>query len=253
MPRKTLFGTELNIDPYDKFLESILKLVDSKQKSYVCVVNVHMLIESYEDPKFREIVNNSALNALDGKPLTWAIRSIYGTAAERVCGMDLLPDLLNSAEAKGVGVYFYGGTPDMLQKLEHVLRERFPRLKVSGLFSPPFRKLTADEEYNVISQINASGAQLLFVALGCPKQEKWMASMTDKINLVMIGVGGAVPVLAGVQNRAPKWMQDAGLEWLARLLQEPKRLFKRYAITNSKFLYLLGKELLKNKAKSLSH
>jgi N-acetylglucosaminyldiphosphoundecaprenol N-acetyl-beta-D-mannosaminyltransferase len=120
----------------------------------------------------------------------------------------------------------------------------YPNLHIRGLYSPPFRALTPEEEERTIERINSSGAKLLFVVLGCPKQEQWMASMAGRINAVMIGIGGALPVLIGMQKRAPKWMQRAGLEWLFRLLQEPRRLFKRYFVTNSVFLYLLSRELV---------
>ena len=125
------------------------------------------------------------------------------------------------------------------------LDDNYPDLSIKGLYSPPFRALTPEEETRTIEKINASGAKLVFVVLGCPKQEQWMASMAGKVNAVMIGIGGALPVLIGIQKRAPKWMQNAGLEWLFRLVQEPKRLFKRYAVTNSVFLYLLSRELVK--------
>ena len=139
-------------------------------------------------------------------------------------------------------VYFYGGTRQLLDKTLEYIAEHYPNLVVAGSFSPPFRKLTTKEDDLIIEDINNSGAHLVFVVLGCPKQEKWMASMKGRVNAMMVGIGGALSVMIGNQKRAPGWMQNAGLEWMFRFLQEPVRLFKRYSYTNSIFLYLLVKE-----------
>ncbi len=158
--------------------------------------------------------------------------------------MDLLPDLLQRAVASNLSVYFYGGKDDLLSETLKYLNLNFPNLKVAGSCSPPFHKLSAAEEEAHVEEINNSGAQLVFVVLGCPKQEKWMASMKGRINAMMVGIGGALPVMIGLQKRAPAWMQNAGLEWMFRFLQEPVRLFGRYSFTNSLFLYLMLKEYL---------
>jgi N-acetylglucosaminyldiphosphoundecaprenol N-acetyl-beta-D-mannosaminyltransferase len=160
--------------------------------------------------------------------------------------MDLLPDLLKEMEKKELKVYFYGGSPELIKQTAIHLKQHFPLLPIVGLKSPPFRELSKEEEEHTINEINSSEAQLVFVILGCPRQEKWMASMKGRINAVMVGVGGALPVLIGMQARAPKWMQRSGLEWFYRLAQEPTRLFKRYAITNSLFLYLLSKDFIRS-------
>jgi N-acetylglucosaminyldiphosphoundecaprenol N-acetyl-beta-D-mannosaminyltransferase len=162
-----------------------------------------------------------------------------------VAGMDLLPDILKAAEQKSVPIFFYGGSPGMLAKTSVFVSEKYPSLKIGGMHSPPFRPLTEQEELNDVNLINASGAKILFVVLGCPKQEKWMARMKGKIAMPMIGIGGALPVMVGLQARAPQWVRNAGLEWLFRLMQEPRRLFKRYAVTNSLFSFLLIKAYIK--------
>jgi N-acetylglucosaminyldiphosphoundecaprenol N-acetyl-beta-D-mannosaminyltransferase len=141
-----------------------------------------------------------------------------------------------------LGVYFYGGTPELQTSTEDFVSRQYPNIKNKHFESPPFRALTEQEEIECINRINASGAHLVFVALGCPKQEKWMAHMKGKINACMVGIGGALPVLVGMQKRAPKFMQKYGLEWLYRLVQEPRRLFKRYLYTNSLFVLLLLKQ-----------
>jgi N-acetylglucosaminyldiphosphoundecaprenol N-acetyl-beta-D-mannosaminyltransferase len=144
---------------------------------------------------------------------------------------------------KRLPAFFYGGTPALLEKTEHYLRYAFPYLPVAGMYSPPFRPATPEEENQLVEKINSSGAAVVLVILGCPKQEKWMASMKGRIRAVMIGVGGALPVMVGMQKRAPRWLQSLGLEWLFRLMQEPRRLFRRYVITNSLFIYLFVKKI----------
>lgn len=213
--------------------------------AYVCVANVHMCIEAYRYPEYKKIINEADLVTADGMPLVLALKILFGIQQDRIAGMDLLPALLASAEEKGLSVFFYGGTEDMLDTTQKYIQDHYPNLKNHHYYSPPFRALTDIEKSEVVNRINASKANLVFVALGCPKQEKWMASMRGKVNACMIGIGGALPVMIGMQKRAPQWMQKSSLEWLYRLLQEPKRLFKRYFVTNSLFIYLLAVELVR--------
>lgn len=188
------------------------------------------------------MVNSSSLVTPDGMPLVVAFRVLYNIRQERVAGMNLLPDLLRESEINRIKVFFYGGTQIMLDRTFKHCVHHYSQLDIAGMISPPFRELTSEEEQRYIEEINNSGAGFVFVALGCPKQEKWMASMKGRINACMIGIGGALPVMIGMQKRAPLWMQGIGLEWLFRLIQEPKRLFKRYAVTNSLFLILFFKQ-----------
>lgn len=203
-----------------------------------------MTIEAHWDKSFAELVNHADLVTPDGMPLAKAVNLLYGQKQDRVAGMDLLPDLLKEAEDKNLNVFFYGGTEDMLAKTKEYVSKNYPALVNHEYYSPPFRPLTNDEEIAVINLINATNAHLVFVALGCPKQERWMASMKGKINACMLGIGGALPVMIGMQKRAPLWMQKTSLEWLYRLIQEPKRLFKRYFVTNSLFVYLLFRQFI---------
>ena len=250
MQRKKLISIDISLGSYDAFVEKLIDMAALGQPGYACVANVHTLIEASQSTAFAEIVNSASLITPDGKPLTWALRMLYGIHQERVAGMDLLPDLLTAAEKRNIPVAFYGGTEEMLEKSRRVLEEKYPALVISKMHSPPFRILTPEEENAVVESFRESGASLVFVVLGCPKQEKWMAVMQGKINAVMVGVGGALPVFAGLQKRAPKWMQNSGLEWLHRLSKEPIRLFKRYAYTNSQFVYLVLKEKLFRKTAS---
>lgn len=217
-------------------------LAHQKRSSVVCVANVHMFIEARKDPDFLKKIENSDIVTPDGQPLTWALNSLYGIKQDRVAGMDLLPDLLRVMSEQKISAYFYGGQPEMLGKARIYLNKAYPDLNVAGFYSPPFRPLTALEENKITEEINKTLPSVLFVILGCPKQEKWMASMKGKINTVMIGVGGALPVMLGIQKRAPRWMQNFGLEWLFRLSQEPIRLFRRYWQTNNLFVWIFLKE-----------
>lgn len=234
----------ISMGKYSSFINNIILLASQRASSNVCVANVHMFIEAYQDKSLSKIINTADIVTPDGMPLAWGLRLLLGVKQDRVAGMDLLPDLLQQLTVHKLPVYFYGGTPELLQVTELFLLRKYPLLNISGLYSPPFRELTKEEEQQVVNKINSSGASVVFVVLGCPKQEKWMASMKGRINAVMIGVGGALPVMVGIQKRAPRWMQKLGLEWFFRLMQEPKRLLRRYVITNSLFLYLMTKEYL---------
>jgi N-acetylglucosaminyldiphosphoundecaprenol N-acetyl-beta-D-mannosaminyltransferase len=215
------------------------------RSSYVCFANVHMTIEAYKSPSFREQLNNASLVVTDGKPLAVACHALYRKKQERIAGMDFMPAILERANIEGSTIFLYGSKPDVLEALKKKISGQYPSITIGGAISPPFRPLQPEEEQEHIRQINESGAQLVFVSLGCPKQEKWMATHYKKINAVLLGVGGAFPVTAGLQRRSPKWMQNLGLEWLHRLMAEPRRMFRRYFETNFAFLYLMGVERIK--------
>ena len=251
-PRKKLLALEIVSGAYQEFIDNLIYLAKSRTSSYTCVANVHMLVEAHKDKAFAEVVNGADIVTPDGMPLAKGLKFIYGEKQDRVAGMDLLPDLLSESERQSLPVYFYGGTQEMLDTTEAFCKETYPGLKIAGLHSPPFRILSRAEEEVIVQEINKSGARFVFVALGCPKQEKWMASMKGRINACMIGIGGALPVMVGMQKRAPSWMQKFSLEWLYRLSQEPRRLFKRYFQTNTLFIYLFSKEYLKVKLKAQS-
>jgi N-acetylglucosaminyldiphosphoundecaprenol N-acetyl-beta-D-mannosaminyltransferase len=245
MNKQLIVNFPVHLGSYREFINEILQLAATKQSSYVCVAAVHQLIEAYRDKSYSHISRGANVVTPDGMPLTWALRLLYNIKQERVAGMDLLPDLLKEAESKNISIFFYGGSQEMLNKASNYIRQKYPKLVLSGSYSPPFRPLSKEEDEEVCNIINQSGAQLVFVVLGCPKQERWMASMKGRIDATMVGIGGALPVLIGLQKRAPVWMQHSGLEWAYRLSQEPGRLWKRYLVTNTLFIYLLLKEKLK--------
>ena len=214
-----------------------------QRPAFVCFANVHMVIEAHNDPSFQKVLDEATLVLPDGKPVAMACRWLHKRKQERISGMDFMPALLQKAHELKARVFLYGSTDEVLKKIEQRMQADFPQAVFAGAISPPFRQLTDQEIKAHTSQINGSGAHFVLVALGCPKQEKWMAKNYKEINAVMLGLGGAFPVTAGVQKRAPVWMQKMALEWLYRLTQEPGRLFRRYFYTNVFFLWLLVKNL----------
>jgi N-acetylglucosaminyldiphosphoundecaprenol N-acetyl-beta-D-mannosaminyltransferase len=214
---------------------------------FVCFANVHMTIEAYKSQKFNDILKKALLVLPDGKPLAVANRWLYGRKQQRISGMDFMPALLQYAAQLSARVFLYGSTEEVLSRLVSEVKLKYPGLVIAGTISPPFRALTEAETGEHIRQINESGAHFVLVALGCPKQEKWMAENYTAINAVLLGLGGAFPVMAGMQKRSPEWRQRLALEWLFRLIQEPRRMFKRYLYTNSLFIWLLLKELFKTR------
>lgn len=245
LAKRKILSLEVTKGSYDEIIEKIIELARTKTSSYVCVANVHMLLEAHYSPTFQHAVNSADIVTADGMPLAKSFKILYGEKQERVDGMSMLPKLLKESMINKTSVYFYGGSESMLYATAHYLKEHYPRLKIAGLHAPPFRELTSKEKEEDAQMITDSGANIVFVVLGCPKQEKWMYEMKGKVPAIMLGIGGALPVLIGLQKRAPNWMQKNSLEWLFRLIQEPKRLFKRYLTTNSHFLYLLAREKLR--------
>ena len=207
---------------------------------YVCVANVHMCMETYDDMGFREVVNSADLTVPDGLPLVWAQRLLGNQEATQVRGEDLTMAICAMAEVNQVPVGFFGGTDESLGKLRAVLLERFPRLQIRYAVAPPFRPITGEEDSRYAHEINASGARILFVGLGCPKQERWMAAQRERLSVVMLGVGAAFDFIAGSKTAAPRWMRQIGLEWLYRLGTEPKRLWRRYLKHNPRYVCYVG-------------
>ncbi len=245
--RERLRIVSLSVDPlpFRKCMSLVMEWAASHIPSYVCFANVHMTIEAYKRPSFRRQVDKASLVVPDGKPLAVACYSLYRIKQERIAGMDFMPAIMETANKEGSTIFLYGSSPDVLDALTKKINEHYPFITIGGAISPPFRPLHSDEIQEHIDQINQSGAQLVFVSLGCPKQEKWMAANYKKINAVLLGVGGAFAVMAGLQRRSPKWMQNWGLEWFFRLMVEPRRMFRRYFETNFAFLYLMGVERFK--------
>lgn len=247
MKKRYIFDLGISIGTFDNIQSEIINLAKNNKSASVFLSNVHMLIEAKLDPNFKKIFNTADIVTSDGMPICFALRVLQGVKQERVAGMDLFPSLIAEAEKEGLSVFFLGSTDDVIAKIVSLCAVQHPALNISGFYSPPFRELTKKEHFALINRINNSDTQLLFVALGCPKQENFIWSLKDKVNSVMLGVGGAFPVLAGTVSRAPMWVQRRGLEWLYRFSQEPGRLFKRYLFTNTIFVFLLLESYFKKK------
>lgn len=218
-----------------KFIEENLENIKGK---YICISNVHTTVMSYKNEKYRKVQNNSVISLPDGKPLSTYSRKIGYKNAERVTGPDLMDELFKISEIKGYKHYFYGSTKETLELMSSALKKKYPKLNVMGMYSPPFSDTIKVEDDEIINKINELEPDFLWVGLGAPKQETWMYLNQNKINAVMIGVGAGFDYFAGKIKRAPVWMQNHSLEWLYRLMQDPKRLFKRYFETNKDFLLL---------------
>lgn len=208
-----------------------------RESRVVCICNVHSVVTARTDPAFAAVLARADMATPDGAPLAWMIRWLVGRAQPRVNGPDLMWRYCGHAALNGTPVFLYGGTDSTLRELQLRLLEHFPGLRIVGGYAPPFRPLSEDEDAAVVAAINASGAGVVWVGLGCPKQEKWMDAHRGRINAVMIGVGAAFDYHSGRIRRAPLWMQRAGLEWLHRLCSEPRRLFRRYFTTNAVFIW----------------
>ncbi len=208
--------------------------------------NVHVVMEAFDDPQFQAALNRMDLINPDGVPLVWALRALGETNASRVYGPDATEAILLAAQQANLSVGFYGSSQETLDKLILEVRRRCPTLQIDFVMSPPFHKLTAEEDEAISNQIIASGIRMLFVGLGCPKQERWMTAHQGRLPVVMLGVGAAFDFIAGTKPRAPHWMRRSGLEWLFRLASEPRRLFGRYVKHNPRFVILFLLQLLQH-------
>ena len=243
--RCSILSIDVNIVSLDDRRSIVNQLNHIEAGAYICAANVHMCMEAYDDLDFRQVVNGADLIVPDGRPLVWAQRLLGYSNAQQLRGMDLMLALCEQSARVGTPVGFYGASSELLDKLSNKLKQRFPGLNVVCRIAPPFRELTADEDSQYIEQINRSGARILFVGLGCPKQERWMAAHKDKLHCVMLGVGAAFDFIAGNKRHAPSWLQKSGLEWLFRLVSEPRRLWRRYVIQNPRFIWHFTWQLLK--------
>jgi N-acetylglucosaminyldiphosphoundecaprenol N-acetyl-beta-D-mannosaminyltransferase len=246
---QNILGMRVDNLNYSDITDRVLEMIGKGQRGMICVANVHMVMEGYDDPAFREMVNGANFVTADGMPLVWVQHFLGDKKAQRVYGPQLMENLLAAAAKNSIPVGLFGSKPDILDCLRQRIQAKYPTLSIVYTFSPPFRQLAAQEENSVIAGINESGARLLFVGLGCPKQEIWMARNREKINAVAVGVGAAFDFLSGSKSQAPFWMRRSGLEWLFRLLSEPRRLWRRYFYNNPRFIWHVSRQLLKGRKK----
>ena len=243
----SILGTKINVTDMDKTVRYIDAHLEELKGHYICVSNVHTTVTAYRDPQYRAVQNGAAMNIPDGKPLSIVQQLSGEREAGRVPGPDLMPELFRLSEEKGYRHYFYGSTQETLDALREKLSRKYPKMKIAGMYSPPFRPMTEEEDREAVERINAAKPDFIWVGLGAPKQEKWMAEHEGRLSGVMLGVGAGFDFHAGTVKRAPKWMQEICMEWLYRIGQDPKRLLVRYLDTNFSFVFDLMKEGLKGK------
>jgi N-acetylglucosaminyldiphosphoundecaprenol N-acetyl-beta-D-mannosaminyltransferase len=244
-----LFGIPVTPTTYEEAARAILEATSQGLPGVVSCHAVHAIVTTSRDDALREMVGSFDMITPDGQPVRWALNLLHATKLrDRVYGPDLMLALCQRAAEQGVSVYLYGGSPEVAEKLQANLRAKYPQLKIAGYESPPFRPLAAEEDEQVVERINSSGAGLVFIGLGCPKQDIFAFEHRNRINAVQLCVGAAFDFHAGMKKSAPGWMQQHGLEWLFRLLQEPRRLWKRYLITNTLFVWMVVRAWLAAKA-----
>ena len=236
--RVNVLGVNVSAIDMTMALESIAGWIESGERNYVCVTGVNGVVESLADEALRAAHNDAGLVTPDGMPLVWLSRLHGANHVRRVCGPDLMPACCELSVRHGWRHFVYGGPPGIPELLSERLRERYPGLNIVGAYSPPFRLLSDQEDEDVVRMINEARPDIVWVGLGTPKQERWMAAHRSRLQAsVLLGVGAAFDFNAGVKRRAPRWMQYSGLEWLFRLLAEPRRLWRRYLRQNPIFVW----------------
>lgn len=237
LPRASVLGIPLALTDYERTMEWMDAMIASGQRGYVTAAAVHLVMVAQEDAETRRAVLGATLAVPDGQPLVWALRAL-GHDASRVYGPDLMARYCERAAVRGTRIYLYGGRHQgALVQLTLILRQRYPGIRIVGGYSPPYRALSEEEEARVVDEINRSQADVVWVGTGQPKQEKWMAAMRPRLAApILVGVGAAFDFHAGLIPQAPSWMQSLGLEWTYRLAREPRRLWRRYARYNPRFL-----------------
>ena len=244
--RCRILGVDFSVTNVDAAVMYIRKHIDELRGKYLCFCNVHTTVMSFENKEYRQVQNGSAYTFADGMPVAKVEQMRGFSKARRVAGPDFMDKMFTDTMDGKLTHYFYGSTQETLDSLKENLKKKYPGIVIKGMYSPPFKELTPEEDAADVERINASGADIIWIGLGAPKQEKWMARHKGLVNGVMVGVGAGFNFHAGTVRRAPRWVQRIGMEWFFRLLQEPKKLFGRYVVTNSKFLiYLFAEQVRK--------
>jgi N-acetylglucosaminyldiphosphoundecaprenol N-acetyl-beta-D-mannosaminyltransferase len=250
LPTLSIIGSPVTARPFQEQMRAIMIWAKARRSKAVCVANTHMLIEAHRNPDFSTVLHNADMVTPDGMPLVWMMKMMGALQQDRVAGMDIFVSLCQSACHENVSIFLLGSQSDILARMQTRLEKEFPSLDIAGIEPLPFRPLTPAEDIALIERVNSSGAGIVFLALGCPKQEAWIDRHRNKIQAVMIGIGGVFPVYAGIQKRAPAWVRESGFEWLYRLLQEPTRLWKRYQTTIPAFIWLALRQILDRKVEA---
>ena len=237
IPTCNIMGVNIAAINMEWLLEYLNKNIDLLHGDYICVSNVHTTVTSYEESEYCAVQNGGLMAIPDGGPLSTVGRKRGYKNMARTTGPSLMGEIFKISSKKGYRHFFYGSKQETLNLLEQKLNEEYPGIQVAGMYSPPFRPLTEEEDREVIQMINGAKADFVWVGLGAPKQEIWMADHQGKIDGLMLGVGAGFDYYAGNIERAPEWMQNSNMEWLYRLIQDPRRLFHRYWHTNTKFIW----------------
>lgn len=244
-PYRYILGQRVDFTTYERAVKKVLAMALDGSGGYVIFSTVNTVMEAHDDPDLQRIVNSAALVTPDGMPLVWGLKLLGIKDAERVYGPTFTLIACRKAGKLGIPVGFYGSTETVLNLMVSNLKAKVPGLHIAYAYSPPFRTLTMTEDKKVVKEIVDSGAKILFVGLGAPKQYRWMAENKKVLSsIVMLGVGAAFDFIAGVKPQAPGWMQRTGLEWLFRLITEPRRLWRRYLYHNPRFMFLFGLQVL---------
>jgi N-acetylglucosaminyldiphosphoundecaprenol N-acetyl-beta-D-mannosaminyltransferase len=243
-----LFGVGLSVTDYGEAAAAIIEAARERRSYAVSALATHGLMEAVADPELARLINGLDLVAPDGQPVRWAMNALWGAdLRERVYGPDLTRRVCADAAAQGMSVYLFGSTADTCKKLAEHLQAAYPGLRIAGVQPDRFRDATDSEDQEDIERINASGASVVLVGRGCPRQERWVARHRGTIMAPMLAVGAAFDYLAGNVSEPPAWVQRAGLQWLFRLGQDPRRLYKRYLVTNTRFTVRFGRELMRQR------
>ena len=229
-----ILGLDILVTDMEKTVNLIEQNIEQLRGKYICVGNVHTTVMAHDDPQYHTVQADAAFVLPDGGPLSGYSRKHGFPEAERVTGPDLMLELFAISKEKGYRHYFYGATEETLQSMKEVLERDYPGIQIAGMYAPPFRALTPQEDAQIVAKINESRPDFIWIGLGAPKQEEWMYQHMGQLQ----GVGAGFDYLAGYIKRAPRWMQRMSLEWLYRLLQDPKRLWRRYFTSNVKFICL---------------
>lgn len=232
-----IMGVQIAVTDMEQTLALIAENLQTWKGEYICVSNVHTTVTAYEDPDYHQVQNGAVMALPDGGPLSAYSRRCGFPQAQRVTGPDLMKRILEESAEHGWRHYFYGSTEQTLDALRGWIARRYPGAVIAGMYSPPFRPMTPEEDEEIVRKINETSPDFVWVGLGAPKQERWMAAHRGRVHALMLGVGAAFDYEAGNIRRAPEWMQKHSLEWLYRMMQDPRRLIGRYLNTNLKFLW----------------
>ncbi len=237
IPTCNIMGVDIAAIDMKWLVEYLISNIKNLSGDYLCVSNVHTTVTAYEDQEYRKIQNGGIMAIPDGGPLSSIGRKHGFNNMKRTTGPSLMGEIFKISVLNGYQHYFYGSTDETLEKLHSALNEAYPGIQIAGMYSPPFRPMSEEEDKAVVDKINEVNPDFIWVGLGAPKQEKWMAVHQGKVKGLMVGVGAGFDYYAGNIERAPEWMQKRNLEWVYRLIQDPKRLFRRYLHTNTKFIW----------------